>query len=397
MKIDFMFSSESVTRGHPDKLCDQISDAIVDRFLARDPYSRINAECAVAKGVAFVATIFSSAATVDISETTREVIAEAGYREGEFNASTCSVLTSTTELPPETRLSGDIAEMDDDALDRLTVRNQVTQFGFACRQTPAMMPLPVALAHRLCRRLGELGDGSAGLPLTPDAAAQVGVEYRDRRPKRIHSINLVVAQHRAEAISVKALREALVEEVVEPVLAEEPVRPDRRTRVFISPEGPRVDVGVAVHSGLTGRKTGVDTYGEYARHSESAMSGKDPLRIDRVAAYAARHAAKNVVAAGLAEECEVTLSYSIGLPGPVSIQVETFGTGALDEAEIAQRLARHFDFRLGAIVRDYDLLNASDPARGPTFRRLAAYGQVGRTDVELAWEQVDLAEQLRDG
>lgn len=396
MSKDFTFFSRSVTEGHPDKLCDQISDAIVDRFLSRDPYSRINAECAVAKGVAFVATIFSSAATVDVSEATREVIAEAGYREGEFSASTCSVLTSTTELPRELRRSEDIAGMDDAAIDRLTVRNQVTQFGFACRQTPALMPLPVALAHRICRRLSEVREGSPRLPLTPDGAAQVGIEYRDRRPTRIHSVNLVVAQHRAQAVSEKALREALVEEVVEPVLEDEPVRPDRRTRIFVSPEGPRVDVGVAVHSGLTGRKTGVDTYGEYARHSESAMSGKDPLRIDRVAAYAARHAAKNVVAAELADECEVTLSYSIGLPGPVSVHVETYGTATLDDAEIAERLERHFDFRLGAIVRRYDLLNVSDPARGPTYRRLAVYGQVGRTDLDVAWERVEMAERLRE-
>ncbi len=392
MSSDFVFTSESVTEGHPDKLCDQISDAIVDRYLALDPGARIVAECAVARGVAFIATRFASSAKVDIPALARQVVQQVGYTEGEFNARDCSILTSLVEMPAAARAGQDETTLGDEDLEMLVARNQVTAFGFACRQTPALMPLPIWLAHRLARRLSRVRASRALPYLTPDGAVQIGIEYRDRRPRRVHSITLAVSQNQPDYPRPDTLRTALIEQVIRPIFLEEAIGLDKQTRIFVNPNGIRVGGGPATHSGMTGRKTANDTYGGYARQSESALSGKDPLRVDRIAAYMARFAAKNVVAAGLADECEVQLSYAIGLAHPVSIHVDTFGAGQMDETELARRLKAHYDFRVGGIIRFFQLRQLS--GKGPFYQRLATYGQVGRTDLELPWEKTDTAEAL---
>jgi S-adenosylmethionine synthetase len=393
MKADFVLTSGSVTEGHPDKLCDQISDAIVDRFLEDDPLARVRAECAIATGVVFVAARFASSAQVDIPDVARRVIRHVGYEQGEFDATRCTIMTSLSEHAPNPSHRRDEQTFKDADIESLTVDNQATAFGFACTQTAAYMPLPIWLAHQLARRLAkvrlERGD------LSPDGKTQVGVEYRGRKPHRIHSIALMASQREAGRPAPEDLRRDLIASVVEPVFAHETVRPDRETRIFVNPEGTQVGGGPAAHAGLTGRKNAVDTYGEYSRHSGDALSGKDPLRIDRVAAYAARHAAKNVVAAGLATECEVQLSYSIGLSRPVSVQVETFGTGTVDDTTLARRLEDRFDFRVGGIVRRFRLRRLPGERHGSFYRLLAAYGQVGRTDLDLPWESIEGASTLK--
>lgn len=395
MRTDFLFTSQSVTEGHPDKLCDQISDAIVDRFLRQDPLSRIIAECAVTTGVVFIAARFASDAMVDLADVARGVIRQVGYDGEDFNPNDATVLTSLHELAAPQRPPVDERGMCDEALDALTVRNQVNAFGFACDQTSALMPLPIWLAHRLARRLTAVRLERRLPYLCPDGTARVGVEYRACRPYRIHSVTLVASQKEAAGPDAKALRDDLIEAVIRPVFEREPVRPDDGTGIFVNPDGPFIGGGPAVHSGLTGRKSAVDTYGEYCRRSGAALSGKDPTRIDRVAAYAARYAAKNIVAAGLARECEVQLSYAIGQARPVSIQVETFATGHVDDGAIAGRLEAHFDFRLGAIVRDFNLRHLPAALKGGFYRKLAAYGHVGRMDIGLPWEKTDKAELLR--
>lgn len=395
MKPDFMFTSESVTEGHPDKLCDQISDAIVDQFLVEDPKSRIIAECAASKGVIFIAARFASEAKVDIPGVARRVISEAGYEEGGFSARESTILTSLRELPEQDWVTQDEHELDDDALDHLTVRNQVNVFGFACQQTEVLMPMPIWLAHRLARQLTEVRREGYLPYLSPDGTTQVGVQYRAGRPLRVHSITLISSQKNAEGPSLSGLRQDLLELVVDPLFQEESVKVDRDTKIFVNPGGPIIGGGPSVHSGMTGRKNAIDTYGEFSRQSGSALSGKDPWRIDRIGAYAARYAAKNVVAAGLAEECEVLLSYAIGQPRPISVQVKTAGTGILSEEAITARLWEHVDFRLGGIIRKFDLRNLPVRHQGRFYRQLAAYGQVGRTDLVLPWEQTDLIEALR--
>lgn len=392
MMRDFVFTSESVTAGHPDKLCDRISDGIVDRFLAMDPFARVEAECAVATGTLFLACRFASTARLDLPSIAREVIAETGYVGGAFDAAGCSILTSLAETTTAARLELDEAALDDAGIEAIAASHQVTAFGFACRQTAELMPLPIVLAHRLARGL-ERARGE--LPwLMPDGKVQVAVEYRDRRPARIHAVALTVALDPDRRPRPGELEEGLRARVIEPSFSEMEVRPDARTRLLVNPGGPFLVGGPARHAGLTGRKTAIDTYGEYARHSGAALSGKDPARVDRIGAYAARWAAKNVVAAGLAESCEVQLSWTIGLARPVSLVVETFGTGRTSEEAIAERLERAFDFRPAAIVRTFDLRRL--PARAPSgfFARLAAYGQVGRTDLELPWERLDRLEAL---
>ena len=389
-----MFTSESVTEGHPDKLCDLISDAVVDRFLRDDPFSRIIVECAVAGGILFIAARFASHAHVDIPEVARQTIGQVGYDDATFNPRDCTIVTSFTDLHPSARLAVDEGEMSEAEVERTVARNQANVFGYACNQTAAFMPLPIWLSHKLARRLATVRLFRQLDYLAPDGTVQVGIEYRDRQPLRVHSVT-VVASHKHERVSPRRLRDDIVQQVIEPVFAEEPLRPDPETVIAINPDGPFAIGGPAVHSGLTGRKNAVDTYGEYSRHSGSALSGKDPSRIDRVGAYAARLAAKNVVAAGLAEECEVQLSYSIGHAKPVSIQVETFGTNQIPEDEIVRRLRAVFDFRPAAIIRDLNLRHMPRIMRGGFYRRLAAYGQVGRMDIGLPWEAIHYAERLR--
>lgn len=400
MKKDFIFTSESVTEGHPDKLCDQISDAIVDHVLQQDPYSRIIAECAVSTAIIFIAARFESDANVDFPNIARQVINQIGYDQQAFNSKTCSIVTSLKELPYDAYRRIDERNMTEDELDNISVRNQVTVFGFACPQTPSLMPLPIWLAHRLARKLTSLRLQKILPYLAPDGKTQVGVEYRNGRPSRIHTVTVIASQNKAAEKGGPAsirLEEDLREAVIKAVFADEELKPDSATRIFINPDGAFLVGGPSVHSGLTGRKNAIDTYGEYSRHSGAALSGKDPSRIDRVGAYAARYAAKNVVAAGLADECELQLSYSIGLSRPVSIQIETFGTAKLPDEDIAKLVERHFDFRLAGIIRQFNLRHMPSTLKGGFYRKLAAYGHVGRMDIGLPWELTDKAGLLEAG
>ncbi|WP_026100536.1 methionine adenosyltransferase [Fortiea contorta] len=389
MKKDFMFTSESVTEGHPDKLCDQISDAIVDRFLQQDQYARVITECAVSTGIVFIAARFEPNANVDFTNIARQVIEQVGYEQSEFNGKTCSILTSLRELSPEPHRLFKEANLTNAEIEQITVNNQATVFGFACNQTSAFMPLPIWLAHKLARQISHVRRHNILPYLTPDGKTQVGVEYRNRRPHRIHSITVIASQNKPSKPDLKQLQHDIKENVIYPIFADEDIKPDAQTRIFINPDGAFIKGGPAVHAGLTGRKNAIDTYGEYSKHSGSALSGKDPIRIDRIGAYAARYAAKNIVAAQLADECEVQLSYSIGLSRPVSIQVETFGTGKISDEEITAILDKHFDFRLAGIIKQFNLRNLPSQTEGGFYRKLAAYGHVGRMDLELPWEKID--------
>ena len=386
MSREFVFTSESVTPGHPDKLCDQISDAVVDAFLRRDPTARVATEAAVSGGVLFVAAHFAADARPDLSEIARQVVAEAGYREGGFNAEDCTVMASQAVLPADRFPCIDVDTLADDEIERIVAGNLVTVFCFACNDTPTLMPLPIVMAHTLARRLHE---GRRTLKyLGPDAKAQVGINYEGPRPRRVHSVTIVATQNTASEPRPERLRDDLIQQVVEPVLKQ--VLPDgwHGAQIAINPEGPVVGGGPALHAGLTGRKNDIDTYGEFARHSGAALSGKDPLRIDRTGAYAARHAAKQIVAAGLATQCELQLSYSIGHARPVGVRVETFGTGTLDDGELERRVAQHFDFRPAAIVRRFGLQRLPK-RRGGFYRQLAVFGQMGREDADAPWERLD--------
>ncbi len=395
MKKDFMFTSESVTEGHPDKVCDQISDAIVDHFLEQDPSSRVIAECAVSVSILFIAARFASDAVVDFPNVARRVIRHIGYDQQDFNAKTCSVLTSLKELPVEEHCCFDERALSEDEIERIPARNQVTVFGFACNQTPALMPMPIWLAHKLSRQITHVRREKILPYLCPEGKTDVGIEYRNRRPHRIHSITVTASQAHTYEPSLQKIRNDIYETVIKPSFEDEAIKPDQNTDIFINPEGAFISGGPSVHSGLTGRKTAIDTYGEYARHSGAALSGKDPLRIDRVAAYAARYAAKNLVAAGLADECEVQLSYSVTLSRPASIQVETFGTGRIPDEELVKLLEKHFEFRLAGIMRNFNLRRLPQIVKGGFYEKLAAYGHMGRTDIDVPWEKTDKAELLR--
>jgi S-adenosylmethionine synthetase len=400
MKKDFMFTSESVTEGHPDKLCDVISDAIVDHFLQKDPYAKVIAECAVSTAIVFIAARFAANVNVDFANVARQMINQIGYDQQAFNAKTCSIVTSLKEFPQEERRPVDERAMSDEEIEGIPVKNQVTVFGFACDQTAAFMPLPVWLAHRLARKLTAVRLQKTLPYLAPDGKTQVGVEFRDGRPSRIHSITVIASQKmspQAGGATRETLREDILESVIYPVFQDEEIRPDEQTRIFINPDGLFIVGGPSVHSGLTGRKNAIDTYGEYSRHSGAALSGKDPSRIDRIGAYAARYAAKNVVAAGLATSCEVQLSYSIGFSRPVSIQVETFGTGTVSDQKIADIIEKNFDFRPAGIIRQFNLRYLPSMVKGGFYRKVAAYGHVGRMDIGLPWELTDKAPLLKKG
>jgi S-adenosylmethionine synthetase len=394
---DFIFTSESVTLGHPDKLCDQVSDGIVDHFLKQDSHSSIVAECAVSSGVMFISAHYASKARLDIAEIARQVIRGVGYPKGVFDADACTIMTSFMDHTATAYRPFELDSMDDADIGLITAKDQVTVFGYACDQTPALMPVPIWLAHRLADVLDSRKVQKKLPYLLPDGKTQVGIEFRDGKPSRIHSITVVASQTTDDAVSQEQLRDDVIDHVVGPALKKEAFKPDESTQICINPEGPLIGGGPAAHSGLTGRKTGIDSYGEYARHSGAALSGKDPLRIDRVGAYAARYAAKNVVAAGLATECEVQLSYSIGASRPVSVRVRGFGDRVLDDDKaLTARVAEVMDFRLGAIVRDMQLqkLPASSGDDG-FYQRLAVYGHMGRTDLDVPWERTDKAEALK--
>lgn len=390
MSPDMIFTSESTTSGHPDKLCDQISDAAIDALLREDESARAVVECALATGVVFLAARCAADARVDLPSLARKVIQEAGYASEGFDARSCSILTSLAELPLHER-EAEPAPGDEEAISRRAAREQANVFGYACRDTAALMPAPIMSAHKIAKSLdAERRNGFTAL--SPDAKTQVSVEYRDGRPVRVHSLSLTVAlDSSAEADAPERLRALALG-----ALDRGDVRPDERTRVVINAGGAFEIGGPARHAGLTGRKTGIDSYGEFSRMSGSALSGKDPSRIDRAGAYAARYAAKNIVAAGLADRCEVHVAYAIGQAEPLSLSVETFGSGRLGDDVIAKRLAAAFDFRPAAIVARFRL-RTRPRAAGPAgfYLPLATYGHFGRDDLDLPWEAKDLVEALR--
>lgn len=394
MITDFVFTSQSVTEGHPDRLCDTISDAIVDAFLRQDPASGVTAECALSKNVLFLAARFASDAVVDIPEIARAAIKDVGYWPSDFDATECTVVTSHIDQAKTVR-DIDFSTVDDERIDHIGVSHQTTVFGFACKHNPELMPLPIGLANRLARQLAKVRRCRDIAYLSPDCTSQVGVEFKNDAPSRVDSIALIVGcDDTGVPSSLAEIEDDLRGHVIEPVFEHAPIKPDNATRIVINPEGPFMRSGPATHSGMTGRKTDSDSYGSFARHGGAALSGKGPSRIDRVGAYAARYAAKNIVAAGLAEQCEVQLSYSIGFAGPVSVYLTTKGTGAIDDGEIRKRLLRHFDFRLGAIIRDFRLQALPQQNGGMFYRKLPANGHFGADD--LPWEKTDKAELLAD-
>lgn len=388
-----VFVSDSVTRGHPDKLCDQVSDAIVDRYLARDPAARVTAECAVASGIVFLAARTRSEATVDLSAVARETIDAVGYRPGEFDGRQCTLMTTVVEAADERIPLEADGMVPEDLAGRMVAREQVTAVGFACRQTDTLMPLPIVLAHELARGLDD-ARAAGSLPwLSPDCKTQVAVEFEGREPRRVVAVALTLTGDQATAPAPAAARALVLETVIEPVLAARPGCSDRKTRLLVQPLAGLSPGGPALHAGLTGRKTAVDSYGEYGHHGGAALSGKDPFRIDRLGAYAARYLAANIVAAGLAEQCEVQVSYGIGEAEPLSLFVQTFGTGRLDDQVIAAAGRQFLDLRPGALLRT---LRLPATQRGELLQQLAVYGHMGRADLGAPWEDTTRAAELED-
>ena len=386
-----LFTSESVTEGHPDKICDQISDSILDALLVQDPNSRVACETAVTTGLVMVIGEITTNAYVDIQKVVRETVKEIGYDRAKygFDCETCAVINAIDEQ------SADIAMGVDEALEHKegTMKDEVEavgagdqgmMFGFACDETPEFMPLPISLAHKLAKRLSDVRKDKTLDYLRPDVKTQVTVEYEDDKPVRIDTI-VISTQHNPE-VTREQIEKDLIENVIKPIVDSKLL--DENTKYLINPTGRFVIGGPQGDSGLTGRKIIVDTYGGYARHGGGAFSGKDSTKVDRSAAYAARWVAKNVVAAGLAKKCEIQLAYAIGVAEPVSVLVDTFGTGVIADEKISEIISKNFDLRPGAIIRDLGL-------RRPIFKQTAAYGHFGRTDVSLPWEELNKVDDIK--
>ncbi|MBQ3694371.1 MAG: methionine adenosyltransferase [Synergistaceae bacterium] len=393
MSGNFIFSSESVTEGHPDKVADQISDAVLDAILKEDPMGRVACEVLVSTGLAVVAGEISTKTYVDIPKIARETIKEIGYTRAKFgfDGDTCAVLTAIDEQ------SGDIAQGVDNAIEvrdsesedeiaKTGAGDQGMMFGYATNETKEFMPMPIALSHSLARQLTKVRKDGTLKYLRPDGKTQVSLRYENR--KAVHADTIVVSTQHSPDVSLNQIREDMIELVIKPVMPEYLI--DEKTRIFVNPTGRFVKGGPAADSGLTGRKIIVDTYGGWVPHGGGAFSGKDPTKVDRSGAYMTRYAAKNIVASGLADECQIQVAYAIGVAEPVSLNVNTFGTGKLSDEKISEILREHFDFRPAAIIRDLDL-------RRPQYKALAAYGHMGRIDLPAlpGWEKTDRAEELK--
>lgn len=388
-----LFTSESVTEGHPDKICDQISDAVLDAILSQDPYARVACETSVTTGLVLVAGEITTSCYADIPKIVRRTIADIGYTRAKFgfDAETCAVMTSIDEQSPDIAMGVNEALESregpeaDREIEAIGAGDQGLMFGFACDETPELMPLPISLAHKLARRLSEVRKNGTLPYLRPDGKTQVTIEYDGDTPVRVDTI--VISTQHDEHTELHTISEDLHKFVIGHVVPANLL--DSQTKYFINPTGRFVIGGPQGDAGLTGRKIIVDTYGGYARHGGGAFSGKDPTKVDRSAAYAARYVAKNIVASGLAKKCEVQVAYAIGVAKPVSIAVDTYGTGKISEEQIVSLIHNHFDLRPAAIIRDLSL-------RQPIYRQIAAYGHFGRSDLDLPWERTDKAQSLQE-
>ncbi|AFZ21420.1 methionine adenosyltransferase [Allocoleopsis franciscana] len=409
MSRRYLFTSESVTEGHPDKICDQISDTILDALLTLDDHSRVAAEVVVNTGLVLITGEITSKAHVNFVDLARKKIAEIGYTDAVngFSANSCAVLVALDEQSPDiaqgvTTAQESREDLSEDELDAIGAGDQGLMFGFACNETPEMMPLPISLAHRISRRLAEVRKLGQLPYLRPDGKTQVSVIYEDGKPVGIDTI-LISTQHTAtigdltsDADVQAKIREDLWSAVVQPIFTDLEIQPDNQTRFLVNPTGKFVIGGPQGDSGLTGRKIIVDTYGGYSRHGGGAFSGKDPTKVDRSAAYACRYMAKNIVAAGLADKCEVQVSYAIGVARPVSIMIETFGTGKIPEEQLLELAKQHFELRPAGIIQAFNLRRLPAERGGRFYQNIAAYGHFGRNDLDLPWEQTDKVELLKE-
>jgi len=385
LKKDFLFTSESVTEGHPDKMADTISDAIVDALLSQDPYARVACETVLTRGMVLVAgEVTNTTGWADVRELIRETVRDIGYIRAKFgfDADTCGVLLAIDQQSPD--IADSVFRGGPEEVEKLGAGDQGMMFGFACTETPTLMPMPIHLAHLIARRLAEVRKRVEIPYLRPDGKTQVTVEYKDGRPARVHTV-VVSAQHR-EGVPRETMERDIIEKVIRPVVPASML--DDKTRYLITPSARFIIGGPQADTGLTGRKIMVDTYGAYARNGGGALSGKDPTKVDRTGAYGARWVAKNVVAAGLAERCELQVAYAIGVPEPVSLALDTFGTAVVPEAAILDAVEEVFDLRPGALIRDLGL-------RRPIYKQVAAYGHFGRQDLDLPWERTDRTDELK--